>query len=114
MADITVEDLFIERLTTQPGMTAKSYEAFMQNTSIPADMKSKILKSLESGTVNAAKGLNKADVSAMITTMIKYRNHSFPDNDMRIANMSPKDYVKLSNQKYILINYFYKYYNFLN
>ena len=56
MADITVEDLFIERLTTQPGMTAKSYEAFMQNTSIPADMKSKILKSLESGTVNAAKG----------------------------------------------------------
>lgn len=102
MADITVEDLFIERLTTQPGMTAKSYEAFMQNTSIPSDMKSKILKSLESGTVNAAKGLNKADVSAMITTMIKYRNHSFPDSDMRIANMSPKDYVKLSNQKYIL------------
>jgi len=102
MANITVEDLFIERLTTQPGMTAKSYEAFMQNTSIPADMKSKILKSLESGTVNAAKGLSKTDVSAMLTTMIKYRNHSFPKNDMRIADMSPKDYVKLSNQKYIL------------
>lgn len=103
MADTTIEDLIVRRLTHR-GMTTEGYQAFLKNTTISEDTKQKIQNNLKNTTTSADAGIPKAGVSHLLNSLHKMQTTPVPGKNIPFSLLPIEEWASIKNVKYLIDN----------
>ena len=100
---MTVEDVIINRLT-RDGMKSETYRKFINDTTIPKDIASKIMIQLEKTGTTAAQGPAPDVFTNLMNSLKKFKKIRVPGYNETIANLHPNKYAEIPVQSYIIDN----------
>lgn len=101
MADTTIEDVIIRRLTHK-GMTKEGYQAFLKNTDLSADVKQKIQNGLKNTSTSADAGIPKAGVRHLLNSLVKMSKVTVPGKNIPISVMPLQEWASVKNIKFLI------------